>query len=384
MAGGPGIQGSVKRGFEAVRDVFAAGFTRDDANREIGAAVAAFQGGRCVVDLWGGPADPHSGRAWERDTLVNVWSSTKGVTAIAAAVLVERGLVDYDTPVASVWPEFAQSDKGATTLAQLLSHQAGLPGFAAPTSITDQFDWVSCCDKLARQAPAWSPGAATSYHAATFGWLVGEVVRRVSGRSIGTFLAKEIAGPLEADVHIGLPGAAEPRVAKLFAPRAPATGGAVSHPAVMALINPTQDAEAPNGRAWRAAEIPAMNGQASALGLAKLYAPLAFSARSGSGLKLPRSLIDAMTRPATTNGRTDMLMGLVDSWGMGFMLNPLNAYGPGARAFGHSGWGGSFGCADPDLELSIGYVCNQMGSELLLDPRSTALATVITSCAARG
>ena len=382
MSGEAQINGAVESGFETVREVFAAGFARDDAAREVGAAIAGFHRGRCVVDLWGGLADPATRKAWERETLVNVWSTTKGVCAIAIATLVDRGVVAYDTDVASIWPEFAQAGKERTTLAHLLSHQAGLPGFAAPTALADQCDWAGCCAKLAAQAPAWPPGTATSYHAVTYGWLVGEVIRRLTGMSVGTFLAREIAGPLKADVFVGLPAELEPRVARILGPRAPAAGGEISEPALMALINPVQDAEAPNDRAWRAAEIPAVNGQASAMGLARLYAPLARRGRFEGRQCLSDSVIQAMSAPATTDRRTDMLMGLVDSWGMGFMLNPLNAYGPGRRAFGHSGWGGTFGCADPDLELATGYVCNQMGSEMLFDPRALALAGAISQCAA--
>lgn len=377
------IRGRIEPGFDAVREVFAANFSRDDASREVGAAVAAFRGGRCVVDLWGGLADPATRQPWEADTLVNVWSTTKGVTAIAVALLVERGLIAYDTLVASVWPEFAQHGKAGITLAQLLSHQAGLPGFAEPTTAEDQYDWQGCCAKLARQIPSWKPGTATSYHAVTFGWLAGEVVRRVAGENIGAFLARELAAPLDADVHIGLPGELELRVARILRPREPPAGGEIAQPAIMALVNPVQDAEAPNARAWRAAEIPAVNAQASARGLARLYAPLGMGGDFEGRKWFSRAVIEAMARPATTDGRADMLMGLVDSWGMGFMLNPSNAYGPG-RAFGHSGWGGTFACANPDLELSIGYVCNQMGSEMLFDPRAIALASAITASAAGG
>jgi CubicO group peptidase (beta-lactamase class C family) len=377
------IEGWTAPNYEAVREVFAANFTREDDAREAGAAVAAFQDGRCVVDLWGGMADPAAARPWTRDTLANIWSTTKGVTALAAAKLVDAGHISYGTRVADVWPEFARNGKADVTLAHLLSHQAGLPGFAEPTRLEDQCDWEGCCDKLARQAPAWAPGTATSYHAATFGWLVGEVVRRVSGSSFGAFVRREIARPLKADVHIGLSATCEAQVARMLAPRGAPPPMDAAPAALMALENPVQDPEAPNARAWRAAEMPALNGQASALGLARLYA----SVGSENGLDGRRTVsaaaMEAMTRPATTGRRRDMLMGLEDSWGMGFMLNPLQIYGPGARAFGHSGWGGSFACADPELGLSIGYVCNQMGSALLADPRSTALSAAVTACAAR-
>jgi CubicO group peptidase (beta-lactamase class C family) len=375
-------RGRVARGFEAVSEAFMENFARTDAFREIGAAVTVMHHGKVVVDLWSGLADPAHGRPWRGDTLVNVWSASKGAVACAVARLVDQGAMRYDQPIAEIWPEFAQNGKAGITIAQVMSHQSGLNGFVEPTSITDQYDWAACCAKLARQAPLFEPGAVTSYHAMTFGWLAGEIVRRVSGRSVGEYLRREIAGPLKADVHIGLPAADDRRVARIFAPRSPPEGGDISPIAAMALQNPIQDAEAPNARAWRAAQIPAANGQASARGLARLYAPLSLGgARDGVQVLSQRGLA-ALYEPATSGGRQDLLMGFEDSWSMGMMRNPVNAYGSGLRTFGHSGWGGSFGCADPDAELAIGYVCNQMGSELIFDPRSMALVKAITACAA--
>lgn len=374
------IEGWVEAGFEPVRRAFADNFARTDAFRELGAGLAAYRGGRCVVNLRAGHADAARARPWTEDTLANVWSATKGVTAVAVAKLVDEGALTYETRVASVWPEFAQNGKAEITLDQLMSHQAGLPGFAEPTTIEDQYDWEACCAKLARQVPAWVPGTASSYHAATFGWLAGEVVRRVTGVSLGSYLREAVAGPLQADVFVGLPEALEPRVAELLAPREPPPlAPAPDLPWRMALENPVQDPAAVNTRAWRAAEMPALNGQASALGLARLYAGLGTGARA----VLSEAGVERLTRPATTDNRPDRLMGFEDSWGMGVMLNPDDAYGPGRRAFGHSGWGGSFGCADPERQLSIGYVCNQMGSALVFDPRSVALSAAVSACAAR-
>jgi CubicO group peptidase (beta-lactamase class C family) len=348
---------------------------------EVGAAFAAFHRGRCVVDLWGGSADG-ADRPWTSQTLANVWSTTKGATAMAVARLVDERAITWEDPVSRVWPQFGAAGKAEVTIAQVMSHQAGLPGFVEPTSPEDQYDWEGCCAKLARQAPAWAPGTATSYHAMTFGWLAGEIVRRASGRSLGTFLRDVLTGPLEADVHVGLPEALEPRVARMFGPRVAPPAFAPPPPAGMALQNPAQSPEQPNTRAWRAAEIPAGNGQASAMGLARLYAPMSLGGTWDGVKVISGRVLDEMTRPATTGGRVDMLMGLTDSWGMGMVLNPLQAYGPGPRAFGHSGWGGSFACADPDLGLSMGYVCNQMGTELFADPRAVGLNRATTACAA--
>lgn len=377
------ISGTVAPGFEAAREVFAANFAREGDYQEVGASLAAFHRGRSVVDLWGGFAERERTRPWTRDTLINVWSSTKGVMAVAVAMLVERGLIRYEDWVASVWPEFAQAGKEQVTIAQAMSHQAGLPGFAEPTTIEDQYDWRSCCAKLERQKPAWAPGTASSYHAMTYGWLAGEILRRVTGQSPGQFVRDEIGAPLGADIFIGLPASEEFRVAEMIGPKRQPVMPPLSETAMMALTNPQQNPEAPNARAWRAAEIPAANGQASAMGLARLYAALANGgALEGAALLSPQA-IAAMTAPATRDGRADMMLGFVDSWGMGMALNTPGIYGSNPRAFGHSGWGGSFGCADPDAGIAVGYVCNQMGPDLVGDPRTMGLCRAIFESAAR-
>ncbi|HVN01494.1 MAG TPA: serine hydrolase domain-containing protein [Caulobacteraceae bacterium] len=386
MSGTPNIQGRVAPGFDAVRDAFAANFTRDGAYREIGASICVFHDGACVADLWGGSADRAGARSWTRDTLINVWSATKGLTATAVARLVDQGKLDYAATVARYWPAFAQAGKDAVTVGQLVSHQAGLPGFAEPTSIDDQLDWAGCVGKLERQAPAWVPGEATSYHAMTFGWLAGELIRRVSGRSPGVYIAEEICGPIGADVFVGLPQALESRVGEIAAPKVPpdaAAMAALPAAALMAVVNPQQDAEAPNRRAWRAAEIPAANGQASAGGLARLYAALVGGGALDGTRILSQEGVARLTTPAAPPGRTDMFLGFTDSWGMGMALNTPGIYGPNPRAFGHSGWGGSFGCADPDARVAIGYVCNQMGPDLVGDPRTGGLCAAALEAAAR-
>jgi CubicO group peptidase (beta-lactamase class C family) len=379
------IEGFVAPGFEAARDVFAGNFARDGDYQEVGASLAAFHRGRCVVDLWGGHADAARSRKWTRDTLINVWSSTKGITATAVGLCVEWGLVRYVDRVASVWPEFAESGKGDITLVQVMSHQAGLPGFVEKTTVEDQCDWESCCAKLARQAPAWPPGTASSYHAMTYGWLAGEVVRRVSGRDFGQFVHDHISRRLDASLFIGLPASEEPRVAEMIAPKRMTDARALPLPAAarMAIANPEQDPTAPNRRAWREAEIPAANGQTNAISLAKLYASLVSDGKGDVPKLLSAEIIEMMTSPQAPAGRRDMFLGFTDSWGLGFALNTSGIYGRNPRAFGHSGWGGSFGCADPDLEIAIGYVCNQMGPELVGDPRTQGLCNAILESASR-
>jgi len=379
------IEGFVAPGFEAAREVFARNFARPGDYQELGASLAAFHRGRCVVDLWGGYAYAAGTHQWTRDTLINVWSSTKGITAVAVGLCVEWGLVRYGDNVASVWPEFADAGKGEITLAQVMSHQAGLPGFVEKTSVEDQCDWDGCCAKLARQAPAWPPGTASSYHAMTYGWLAGEVVRRVSGRRFGEFVHDHIAKRLDASLFVGLPASEEHRVAEMIAPKRMAVPDGLPLPAAarMAIANPQQDPKAPNRRAWRKAEIPAANAQTNAISLAKLYASLVSGGKGEVPKLLSPEIVAMMIAPAAPAGRQDMFLGFTDSWGLGLALNTPGIYGPNPRAFGHSGWGGSFGCADPDQEIAIGYVCNQMGPELVGDPRTQGLCNAILESAKR-
>ena len=380
------IQGETAPGFEAVREAFAANFERPGDYQELGAALAVYHRGRLVADLWGGWADRARTRPWRRDTLINVWSATKGAVAVAVARLVDQGRLRYEDRVADHWPEFAQAGKAGVTVGQIMSHQAGLPGFAEPTGLDDQLDWQGCIGKLERQTPAWPPGQASSYHAMTYGWLAGELIRRVSGRSPGAFLAEEIAGPIAADLFIGLPEALEPRVAEIVGPSNPPDPtllAALPPEALMALTNPAQDPEIPNRRAWRAAQVPAANGHASAQGLARLYAAIVFDGLDGVPLLSPTGR-GRMLKRAAPDGRIDRFLGFTDCWAMGMVLNTPGVYGDNPSAYGHSGWGGSFGCADPDTGVAIGYVCNRMGPELVGDPRTAGLCQAVMTAVARG
>jgi CubicO group peptidase (beta-lactamase class C family) len=375
-----GVQGTVARGFERVRDAFAANFTRADDYEEIGAALAVYRAGKPVVDLWAGHRDAARTRAWQRGTLVNVYSTTKGLVATAAALLVEQGKLRYDDPVVKHWPEYGQHGKDKTTVAQLLSHQAGLPGFAEPTTVEQLNDWSRCCAALARQKPMWTPGRQTSYHAMTWGYLVGEVLRRVGGQSVGELIAGHIAAPLAADFYVGLPQSLEPLVAPMHRPRTPPDMSAVQLPpeAIAALVNPQLDGEVCNTRAWRAAQIPAANGQASANGIARLYAAIANKGVLDGQRLMKGETIMTMTQRQV--GRIDALLGFTDNWAMGFCFNQHDMLGPAAATFGHGGWGGSIGCANLEAGLGIGYVCNQMGAQLVGDPRGTGLCHAIWEC----
>ena len=371
------IHGTAAPGLEPVREAFAANFGRGDDYQELGAALCVYRRGERIVDLWGGFADAAQTRPWTADTLINVWSTTKFAAAASVAWCVDRGLIHYDQALADLWPAFAAAGKAQMTIAQVMSHQAGLPGFVEPTTLDDLYDQDRVAPRLAAQAPVFAPGKANSYHAATYGVLAQEIVRRASGRTLGRLFAEEIAGPLSADFHIGLPETETPRVAELLPPRNPPDTAAMElpPPARMALANPEQDPTRPNQAAWRSAELPALNGQASARGVARFAAAMALGGALEGVRVLSPGVIEQMTIIAAD--RTDLMLGFNPQWGMGVAHNLIGVYGANPRTFGHSGWGGSFGCADPDGGIAIGYVCNQMGSELVGDPRGAGLAAAV-------
>jgi CubicO group peptidase (beta-lactamase class C family) len=374
------VQGDVARGFEPVRDAFAANFARSGDYAEVGAALCVYRRGEVVVDLWGGHADAARTRPWTADTLVNVWSTTKTATAVAVARCVDAERIAYDQPVSEVWPEFARAGKGAITIAQVMSHQAGLPGFVEPTTLDDFYDWDLVTGRLAAQAPVFEPGTLSSYHAATYGFLAGEIVRRVTGRTAGTLLREDVFAPLGADFHVGLPASEDARVAELIAADNPVAVplDQLPLPVRLGLSNPAQDPARVNTRAWRTAELPALNGHASARGVARLCAALAEGgAIDGVRILSPHTL-GQMTTIATD--ADDLLLGFNPQWGMGVIHNLIGVYGANPRTFGHSGWGGSFGCADPDARVAIGYVMNHMGPELVGDPRGKGLADALYAC----
>jgi CubicO group peptidase (beta-lactamase class C family) len=374
------IAGTVAPGFERVRDAFAANFTRGDDYQEIGAALAVYRDGKPVVNLWGGFTGAARANRWQQDTLVNVYSTSKGLTALAIALLVQDGRLRYEDPVVKHWPEFGAAGKDRTTVAQLLSHEAGLPGFAEPTGADDLYDWGARCAALARQAPMWAPGTKTSYHAMTWGFLAGELARRAGGMSVGRLIAQRLAGPLQADAYMGLPDALEPRVAQMHGPRNPPDLSGIPFPpeALAALVNPQLDGEICNARAWRAAELPAVNVQASALGLARIYGAVAHGGELDGAQIFKPATIEAMTQ--IQRGHTDLLLGFTDNWAMGLCFNQQGMLGPSPGTFGHGGWGGSIGCANLEAGVGIGYVCNQMGAQLVGDPRGTGLCRAIWEC----
>ena len=364
------IEGHCDERFGGVKDAFAGNFDRLD---EVGAAVSVVLDGKVIVDLWGGYMDAARTRQWERDTIVNVWSTTKGIVATCAHRLVDQGRLDLDAPVAKYWPEFAQQGKEKIPVRYILSHQAGLPALREPLPAGSAFKWEVMTEALAKEEPWWEPGKKHGYHAFTFGWLIGEVIRRVTGKSVGTYFREEIAGPLGLDFHIGLAPEDDARTAEVISPEPPEPGETnfvmemLRDPQSMpfkVLANPP-DLFVPgvvNTRDWRGAEIPAANGHRNARAVARLYGALA----RGGELDGVRILSEEAIERATVeqvSGR-DEVMGLNLRVALGFVLTSPDArLGPNPRAFGHSGAGGSLGFADPDAKVGFGYAMNRMIQE---------------------
>lgn len=377
------VHGHCDPRFAAVRAAFEENVRE---RQELGAAVAVMVDGSTVVDLWAGWADAARTRPWERDTVVNVWSTTKGPVALAAHLLADRGLLDLDAPVAAYWPEFAAAGKEKVLVRHLLSHRAGLAGLREPHSLEQLYDWELTTRRLAATEPWWEPGTRSGYHALTYGHLVGEVVRRVSGLRPGAFLEREVTGPRGIDFTIGRPERDAGRIAELVqAPARPAGGGSAaalpSEPAaIAALANPAAGAGAANTAAWRAAEIPAANGHGTARGVAELYGLLMGGGTPGGGGLLSPSAAERV-REGQGSCR-DLVLGAgfahETEIGLGLWLSgPNGSYGPNPRAFGHDGFGGSCGLADPEAGMSMGYVMNRMGPHIADDPRKKALIDAV-------
>jgi CubicO group peptidase (beta-lactamase class C family) len=378
----PGIGGWCDPRFADVRDAFAANFAE---RGETGAAVCLSVRGTTVADLWGGRAGPVP---WQRDTLVNVFSVGKGLVAVCTARLIGQGLLDADAPVTRYWPEFGAAGKRAVTLRQLLSHQAGLPAVRAPLPRGSMLDWQVMVTALAAEPPWWPPGAGHGYHVNTFGFLAGEVIRRVTGTSVGAMLRDEIAGPLGADVHIGLPPAEHGRVADFAWPE-PAAGAIPPWEAGLsadlrmirnAYANPAglSGMGVVNTPAWRRAEVPSANAHASAAGIARVYAALADGgAVDGVRVIDPGALADAVAEQV--NG-DDLVLHRPSRFGLGFQLTqPERPLGPGPRGFGHFGAAGSVGFCDPESGVAFGYVTSQMGPRWQ-NPRNRALINATFAC----
>jgi CubicO group peptidase (beta-lactamase class C family) len=386
------INGTCDPRFQPVRDEFERNFRE---RGEVGASVCVTIDGRSVVDLWGGTADKRTGRAWQRDTIGLVWSSTKGATALCAHILVSRGILDLDAPVVRWWPEFGQAGKEAITLRMLLSHQAGLPANRRPLRPGGLYDWDYMTAELAAEEPFWPAGTRQAYHAGTFGHLVGEVVRRASGRQFVAFFRDEVAGPLGLDFHMGLPEEHEDRVAPTIRPDPTPVGEAKTR-FLTAAAEPNSIASLVlrnTGRAGGAdhdsreahrAVLPSQGAITNARGLAGMYTPLAL----GGGNLVDTDTLAAMGSVASASAVDGtLLVGL--RVGLGFWKSSDNrAELPGARdglilseaAFGHPGMGGSVGFADPPAQLAFGYTMNKQGRGVGLNDRGQSLVDAVYRC----
>lgn len=369
----PEIHGHCDPRFELVRDAFAANFA---IAGEVGASCALTVDGEFVVDLWGGHADAAKTKRWQCDTLVNVYSTTKTMTALCALVLADRGIIDVDAPVCRYWPEFAQNGKHAVKVRHLLSHSAGLPGLDVQVAEEDVYDWTRMTDLLAAQRPWWQPGTRSGYHPVTQGHLIGEVVRRTTGMTLGGFFRAEIAGPLDADFHIGLDPRHFERVGEMVAPPDDewAMAGDPDSIGERAFKSPPISAVSSRTAAWRTAEIPAANGHGNALSVAKVQTLLANGGSAfGKQILSRRGCERALEEQ--TNG-IDLVLGMPIRFGLGYALSP-EFLGSDSRVCYWGGWGGSLVVVDLDARACFAYVMNKMSNETTGDLRGLGLATAV-------
>jgi CubicO group peptidase (beta-lactamase class C family) len=361
------VQGFARDRYAPVRAAFEKNLA---TGVDVGAALCVTVDGETVVDLWGGFADAAQTRPWQQDTIVNVYSTTKTVTALVALFLADRGELDFDAPVARYWPEFAANGKEGVKVSHVMSHSAGLPAWREPMRTEDLYDWEKATTLLAAQATEWEPGTASGYHANTQGYLIGEVVRRITGRTLGTVLRDELAGPLAADFHIGLPASEEPRVAELIAPPdGPPAELMVTDLQQRIANNPAPAVSDVNSRAWRAAEIPAGGGTGNARAVARLLAILA----NGGVADGRRFMSDDGCRRALepqVEG-LDLALGRPMRFGLGYAIDGGLMPNPNTIYWG--GYGGSLAIADLDARMTFCYVMNKMAGEVA-DLRGFSLA----------
>jgi len=364
------IQGTCDERFAAVRDAMAATF---DQGLDVGASVAVTVDGELVVDLWGGHTDEARTAEWQRDTITNVWSTTKTMTALSALILADRGGIDLHAPVARYWPEFAAAGKEAVEVRHLLGHTAGLSGWQEPVDYETLYDWEKTTALLAAQAPWWEPGTASGYHAITQGYLVGEVVRRATGRTLGQFFAEEVAGPLGADFHIGLDPAHFDRVANVIPPPPlPTEDLDPESVAFRTFVNPSLDASVAWTEPWRRAEIPAANGHGNARSVALVQSILACGGEAGGRRFLSPEGCAAVFEEQAHG--VDLVLGVPIRFGMGYGLNSAELpISPNERVCFWGGWGGSLIVVDLDARMTVAYVMNRMGEGTMGDMRAAGV-----------
>lgn len=368
------VKGVWNEQFDAARSAFEANF---DEGLEIGASMSVVHDGEVVVDIWGGDSN-EAGDPWLEDTIVNVYSTTKTMAGVCTLMLADRGLIDFDAPVARYWPEFAQNGKEDVLVSHVMSHQAGLPGFAEPIEIESLYDWDAITDNLARQAPWWEPGTAAGYHAITQGYLQGEIVRRVDGRTLGTFFREEVASPLGADFHIGLAAEHDGRVAELSPPRMLPADDPGPSDSIGVRTNrsvPISGLE-PRSTEWRRAEIPAAGGIGNARSVARVHSALACGGSIDGVTLMSPETVSVAAEPQVAG--KDLVLGAYMIYGMGYgLMNPRHPMTPSEHAFYWGGWGGSMAIIDPDTRTAIAYVMNNMSDAVLGDPRSVGIIDAV-------
>ncbi|MFX0036555.1 MAG: serine hydrolase domain-containing protein [Candidatus Hermodarchaeota archaeon] len=370
------IQGFCDERFISVREAFLKNF---EEGLEVGASFAVTLNGQFIIDMWAGYADAAHKRPWEKDTIVNVYSTTKVMTSLCTLMLIDRGLLDLDAPVAKYWPEFAQEGKEKLPVRYLLSHTSGLSGFDKSLPIKSLYRWDKMVNMLAAQKPWWEPGTKSGYHAWTFGYLLGELVRRVTGKTLGGFFKEEIADPLKADFHIGLPEEFDERVGELVPPKIDISQfgdvdlNSISMRSIMRIRHEVEDTKT---RGWRAAEIPASNGHGSARAIARITAVIACGGILDDIRLLSLETIEKALEEQSYG--IDLVLLVPMRFGLGFGLqNKEIPLGPNQRVLFWGGWGGSTNIIDLDAKLSIAYVMNKMTSGLTEDPRSERLVEAV-------
>jgi CubicO group peptidase (beta-lactamase class C family) len=366
------ISGRCDAGYGAVKDAFTENFVLEG---DVGASVAVTMDGELVVDLWGGTQDADGQVPWEEGTIINVFSTTKTMSCLSALVLASRGQLDVDAPVATYWPEFAEAGKEGVLVRHLLSHTAGLPGWEQRLESTDLYDWDLVCGLLAKQATWWEPGSKSGYHGISQGNLVGEVVRRVDGRSVGTFFAEEIAGPLGADFHIGTGPEHDDRVALVIPPTDDAPAALAGQPEVpkdsipYRAANPRLAAEQSWEIPWRRAEIPAAGGHGNARSVALAQSVVSAGGTAGGVELLSKEVVERIF-DVQAAGR-DLVLGIGVTFGVGYGLNsPRAPIAPNEHVCYWGGWGGSLVVNDVDEGMTMAYVMNRMGQGTVGDDRA--------------
>ncbi len=365
-------EGYVAPGFERVRDAFDAGLAE-----ELGAGFAAIRDGEVVVDIWGGWANREQTRPWAEGTIVPVYSTSKGVSAIVLAMLADQGLLDYEAPTASLWPAFGAHGKDRVTIAQTLAHQAGVPGFIQQIDPDLWLDPLACATAIAALEPLWPPGSASGYHPMTWGYIAGEIVRRAAERSLGTILREDICAPLGIDFQIGTPESEHARASEMKKPTRAGEFGEITLPRKAAFFTPWA-APVRGSVQWRKIEIPSANGHGTALGVARLYQAYATGGVIGGVRVLSQEGFDALTKRRWKGD--DLVLPFNVDWRTGIIGNSNKIYGPNPEAFGHSGAGGSVGFGDPVAGVSAGYVMNKQSHHIMGDPRSLKLIDALYSC----